>query len=88
MLRIFDADERLTDMGKIEKEPGASIKLVIAPAPNSALFLEVSGYGSSAGAYTLQVPPQKAFDNYEPNDDIFNAPPHHAGREDRRQHHG
>jgi hypothetical protein len=73
VLRIFDADQRLTNMGKMEKEPGASIKLVIAPAPNSALYLEVSGYGRSAGAYTLNVTPQKAFDIYEPNDDIFNA---------------
>ena len=33
-----------------------------------------SGYGSSAGAYTLLVRPLKAFDNYEPNDDIYHAP--------------
>jgi hypothetical protein len=73
VLRIFDEDRRLTSMGKTEKEAGASVKHIIAPAPNSALFLELSGYGRSAGAYTLRVVPQKAFDRYEPNDDIFNA---------------
>jgi hypothetical protein len=73
VLKIFDADARATDMGKVEREPGASIKLVIAPPPNSVLYLQISGYGSSAGAYTLRVVPQKAFDNFEPNDEIFNA---------------
>ena len=73
VLRIFDADGRITDMGKTVREPGVSIKLTIAPAPNSTLFLELSGYGSSAGSYTLRVQPLKAFDAYEPNDDIFSA---------------
>ena len=72
VLRIFDAEERRTDMGKTAAV-GESIRLTISPSPNTTYFLQVSGYGSSAGAYTLRVLPQKAFDTYEPNDDIFNA---------------
>ncbi len=73
VLKIFDAERRITDLGKTAREPGASIKITIAPPPNTTLFLQLSGYGSSAGSYTLLVTPQKAFDAYEPNDDIFNA---------------
>ncbi len=73
VLKLFDADQRATGMGMTERKPGASIRLTIAPTPNTTLYLEVSGYGSSAGAYTLRVTPKKAFDAYEPNDDIFNA---------------
>ena len=72
VLRIFDAEERRTDMGKTAAV-GESIRLTISPSPNTTYFLQVSGYGSSAGAYTLRVLPQKAFDGYEPNDDILNA---------------
>jgi tetratricopeptide (TPR) repeat protein len=73
VLKIFDGEHRITDWGKIVKEPGTDLKQTIAPPPNSLLFLEVSGYGSSAGAYTLLVKPLKAFDSYEPNDDIYHA---------------
>ncbi len=73
VLKIFDEERRLTDMGKIVREPGASLQQIIAPPPNSTLYLQVSGYGSSAGAYTLLARPQKAFDAYEPNDTIYRA---------------
>jgi hypothetical protein len=74
VLKIFDDERRITDWGKTMREPGSSIKLEIAPTPNTTLYLEVSGYGSSAGAYTLLVQPKKSFDTYEPNDDIYHAP--------------
>ena len=74
VLKIFDEERRITGWGKAVQEPGADLKQIIAPAPNSTLYLQVSGYGSSAGAYTLLVRPLKAFDQYEPNDDIYNAP--------------
>lgn len=74
VLRIFDEERRITDWSKVGREPGSSLKLMFAPAPNATLYLQVSGYGSSAGAYTLLVQPQKSFDTYEPNDDIYNAP--------------
>jgi hypothetical protein len=74
VLKIFDGERRITDWGKIVQEAGSNLRQTIAPPPNTMLYLQVSGYGSSAGAYTLLVHPLKAFDNYEPNDDIYNAP--------------
>jgi len=73
VLRIFDQERRMTDWGRIAHEPGASLQLTIAPAPNTTLYLQVSGLGHSGGAYTLLARPQKAFDAYEPNDEISNA---------------
>jgi hypothetical protein len=73
VLRIFDEETRITDLGKTMKEPGSSLKQTIAPLPNTTLYLQVSGYGGNAGAYTLLVRPLKAFDTYEPNDDIYHA---------------
>jgi hypothetical protein len=72
-LKIFDGERRITDWGKTMRDPGSSLRQTIAPPPNATLYLEVSGYGASAGAYTLSVKPRKAFDAYEPNDDISNA---------------
>ena len=74
VLKIFDGDHRITDWGKSVREAGTNLQRTIAPAPNTTLYLQISGYGGSAGGYTLLVRPHKAFDTYEPNDDIFNAP--------------
>ncbi len=74
VLKIFDDEGRITNWGKSVREPGANLQQIIAPPPNATLYVAVSGYGSSAGAYTLLVRPLKSFDSYEPNDDIFNAP--------------
>ena len=73
VLKVFDEERRITDRGKIVREAGSNLRQVIAPPPNTTFFLQVSGYGASAGAYTLLVQPLKAFDNFEPNDDIFHA---------------
>ncbi len=73
VLRIFDAEHRILDWGKTVHEPGADLKQIIAPPPNSILYLQISGYGSSAGAYSLLVKPLRSFDNWEPNDDIYSA---------------
>ena len=74
VLKVFDDERRITEWGKTGQEPGSNLKQIFSPPPNATLYLEVSGYGSSAGAYTLLVQPQKSFDSYEPNDDIYNAP--------------
>jgi hypothetical protein len=74
VLTLFDEERRITNWGKIVREPGANLRQIIAPPPNTTFYLQVSGYGASAGAYTLLVQPLKAFDNYEPNDDIYHAP--------------
>ncbi|MCX6631288.1 MAG: hypothetical protein NTW28_27060 [Candidatus Solibacter sp.] len=73
VLKIFDAEKRMTNWGKIGWAPGSSLQQTIAPAPNTTLYLQLSGHGGSAGAYTLLVQPQRSFDAYEPNDDIYNS---------------
>jgi hypothetical protein len=75
MLRVLTEEGRITDWNKITREAGANLQQTIDPPPNTTLQLEISGNDTSAGAYTLLVRPLKAFDTYEPNDDIFNAPP-------------
>jgi hypothetical protein len=74
VLRVLTEEGRITDWNKITREAGANLQQTIAPTPNTTLYLEISGHDASAGAYTLLVRPLKAFDTYEPNDDIFNAP--------------
>jgi hypothetical protein len=80
VLKIFDSETRITGWGKIIREPGSSLQQTIAPPPNTTLYLQVSGYGTGAGGYTLLVQPLKRFDAYEPNDDIYNARPIAVGK--------
>jgi hypothetical protein len=74
VLRVLTEEGRITDWNKISPGPGSNLQQTIDPAPNTTLYLEISGNELSAGAYSLLVRPLKAFDSYEPNDDIFNAP--------------
>jgi len=74
-LRVYDGDRRELEWIKGKGAPGKPIAYTMSPAPNSTLYLEVSGYSDSAGLYTLTVTPLKAFDAYEPDDDIFSAHP-------------
>jgi len=75
VLKVYDRDQRLLEWGQEVRQPGATLTQYISPAPNTTFYLEVSGYGSTSGEYTLTVRQLKAFDAYEPNDDIFNARP-------------
>ena len=59
---------------------GASLRELISPPPNTTFYLHVEGIGGSSGAYTLTVVPLKAFDAYEPNDEITRATPLALGR--------
>jgi hypothetical protein len=73
VLKLFDEERRITNWGKIVREAGSNLRQTVALPPSTTVYLQVSGYGASAGAYTLLVQPLKAFDNYEPNDDIYHA---------------
>jgi hypothetical protein len=80
VLKMYDADQRLLESRQDVRQPGATLTQYIAPAPNTTLYLMVSGYGATSGEYTLTVRQLKAFDAYEPNDDIFNATTIAAGQ--------
>jgi hypothetical protein len=72
-LHVYDSQVRPTSWGESALEkPGQSVQVTGGPAPNSAVYISVTGADTS-GQYLLTVTPQKAFDQYEPNDDILSA---------------
>src|SRR5262249_24196297 len=79
MLKIYNSEHGLVEWTKTPGVPGGKVAATLSPAPNATLYLAVAGFGDSAGLYTVRVMPLKAFDSYEPNDDIFNARPIHMG---------
>ncbi len=70
---IYDENGVIVPWGKDQEQPGGSPTEFLAPKPNATFFLHVHGQGSTAGAYTLSVTALKAYDSYEPNDDIYSA---------------
>jgi len=63
----------MLDWGKRIASPGDSLSLYGSPPPNEPLYIEVSGNNGTGGVYVLKVRALKAYDKYEPNDDIFSA---------------
>ena len=49
---------------------GANVTMSLVTIPGAKYFAQVRPWGGS-GEYTLTASPQKAFDRYEPNDDIL-----------------
>jgi hypothetical protein len=72
-LSIFDTDDQFLGWTKDAQQPGLSITEQIAPAPKTTLIVHIWGAYKTMGKYRLTVRPLKAFDRYEPNDDILNA---------------
>lgn len=74
-LMLSLANENSASLGSPLKseEAGGSIHSVVSVPPNSTVYLKVEGVGSSGGAYTLLAHALKAFDAFEPNDEIFSA---------------
>jgi hypothetical protein len=75
MLKVYDAQHSLIEWLKGAASPGGKVSVELSPQPNETLYLEAAGFGDSAGPYTLTVTPLKAFDQYEPNDEIFVSRP-------------
>jgi hypothetical protein len=74
-LRLLDADGKYLETRSLPANAGESLVRTLSPAPNTTLYIEVSGARNSAGAYTLTVQAGRFFDLYEPNDDILSARP-------------
>lgn len=72
-LSIFDTEDRFLGWTKDSQRPGLSLTQQIAPTPKTTLIVHVWGAYKTMGKYRLTVRPLKAFDRYEPNDDILNA---------------
>lgn len=80
-LRVYDAKFRTQDWGDASAEAGGSLKVIGGPKPNSSLTLSLTSDNGKPGSYLLTVTPLKAFDRYEPNDEITAARPVAIGEE-------
>jgi hypothetical protein len=72
-VHVYDSSVRLQGWGEKSGRAGESIKVSGGPAPNSALYVAVSPEDGNAGQYVLTLKAQRAFDIYEPNDDIMSS---------------
>jgi tetratricopeptide (TPR) repeat protein len=72
-LRIFDAGGKVLTGLKEAAAPGDSLRFDFSPPANTVYYVQVDGASGTAGAYTLSVNSLRAFDVYEPNDDILSA---------------
>ena len=74
-LTICDDAAHPTGDAAETSDPGAAVSLLISPKPNSTVYVEVAGNHGTTGRYTLRVNATKAFDRFEPDDDIASAHP-------------
>jgi hypothetical protein len=72
-LELFDHEK--TSLGAVQKTTqGADLAYAFVGAPATSYVVRVSNYyGQSVGVYLLRVVATKAYDAYEPNDDILTA---------------
>jgi tetratricopeptide (TPR) repeat protein len=68
---VYNADKSSIG-GNAASTAGANLKYDFVCAPDSTYYVQIvpTGYGQPGAAYTLTVKPLKAYDAYEPNDDI------------------
>ena len=67
VVKVFDAEDRITEWGKVVREPGSGLTQTFAPSPNTTLYLQVSGDGSTGGRYALLVRSLKTPGPHQPN---------------------
>jgi hypothetical protein len=72
-VHVSDAAWHTLEWGERIARQGESLKVSGAPAPNSTFYVAVSAFESAGGSYVLRVTADKAFDRYEPNDNILDA---------------
>jgi len=73
-IELYNADK--SDMGgTAASTAGANVKHTFVALPDTVYYVQVAPVccGGSSGAYSLSVKPLKAYDAYEPNDDIRHA---------------
>jgi hypothetical protein len=79
-ISIFDSDDRFLGWTKDGEAVGRPLVYHFSPPPNTTLVLHAWGSFQSSGKYRLTLRPLKAFDRYEPNDDILKATPLTVGQ--------
>jgi hypothetical protein len=68
-LKIFNA-EKSQVAEPYDGTPGASLQYVLTLTPGQPIYLQVLPYNSTV-KYRISVTPQKAFDTFEPNDNLL-----------------
>jgi hypothetical protein len=72
--RIYDANR--SEVNKTDDSTaGSSIQSNFTIEPGKTFYVSVASDFSSSGNYALSITPQKAYDSYEPNNDVLSAAP-------------
>jgi hypothetical protein len=71
-LSVFDSDDRFLGWTKNADALGDSLEQRLTIRPNTTLIVHVWGYVNTLGKYRITMRALKAYDRYEPNDDILN----------------
>jgi hypothetical protein len=77
-LKIYDANKSAS-AEPYDGNPGASLDYEMSVEPGASFYVQVLPYGST-GKYKLSAAAQKAFDQFEPNDDKLATPTIRAGQ--------
>ena len=72
-LDVYDSEERILDWGSKTAAKGQSLTVYGSGPPDSEMYVSVAGADGSSGRYRLTLKAMKAYDEYEPNDDVFHA---------------
>lgn len=80
-LILHNEDKSIAQNWTAANAPGADLKFSFTAEPAKFFYVGVASYyNGTTGQYSLSVAPQKAYDQYEPNDDAFTATPLTVGQ--------
>jgi hypothetical protein len=80
-LSLYNEDKSLARDWTGANAPGADLEFSFSAEPGKIFYVGVGSlYNQTTGQYSLSVTPQKAYDQYEPNDDAFTATPLKVGQ--------
>ena len=73
-LLIFNSEKSAIIYRQVRETAGANLHDSGPAGPNETYYVQVtSRYGDTSGNYKVIIRPLRAYDDYEPNDDILNA---------------
>lgn len=74
VITLFDAAR--SQLGANANDtPAGNVHYTFAATPDTVYYVQVAAHYAAIGAYRLSVKSLKAYDAFEPNDDIFHATP-------------
>ena len=80
-LILHNEDKSIARNWDTANAPGANFEFSFLAESEKTYFVGVASYyNGTSGAYSLSLLPQKAYDQYEPNDDAFAATPVNVGQ--------